>query len=787
MKKFIYLSAFSLAFAACTSEGLVDEPAAGPNKNKQISFVMSQKNMTRANTTALQATQHYNFGVFAYKSTEVTNNIMDNYLVGYMDETNKKGYKFGANQTTLGDQGGVENGQSMWQYEKLGNKEYDYTGAEGYYTKGDTKFMSNVENQYLRYWDLSAPTTTFYAYAPYINGTGKATYDNSTKKLTIPNGSIVAAYNTPTESEYMYAVTQVAAADYGKDVPLKFNRLNAKVNIKFWEDIDGYSVRILDLKGDTYKGVQAVPAKRTGTAPSYTYAKDEYIEKSGVVIDFTTVTSPSVAWDASATTTQDPLKFDAPTAAEIGTTRLLASSSATTYYAIPKAKESGFTFHVTYELTSTTGEKIVVKNATVFVPEDVCDWKANTHYTYIFKITKGSNGTTTTDPAIDPKDPNVPVEPSLYPIVFDNCTIVDWEESESDHIITDGTDPVYYSVSLDKQEVKAAAGGTVTATLKEQGTTVASPAGTYTVSGPDATKVTCSTAGVVTVQTGAKTGVYTVTYTETASGNHPGTYTATFYVVGAYAITTSTSEIGTGGNDATTFTVSATETGGAVIPASEALAIVYPAGLTGDQKNKVHFINATTVKVEKDAVPGAYQVAYTTDEGTAYADFTVANYGLSLSTNAVGLSQADQDVTITAGGGSESTVTLAGPASFADVELATGGSKVTVKPTATTGTYTVTNTVTKNGSTTVYTQTFVVKDVYTLSLDKSLVDNDEETTITATAKKNGAAVTSGITVSGPDATYVSISGATITVKVGAATGTYTVEYAGEKKTFIVQD
>ena len=93
---------------------------------------------------------------------------------------------------------------------------------------------------------------------------------------------------------------------------------------------------------------------------------------------------------------------------------------------------------MSYELTSTTGEKIVVKNATVLVPSDKCNWKANTAYTYIFKITKDSNGSTDPDddPTIDPTDPSVGTEQALYPIVFDGANVEDWTPEESEHVIS---------------------------------------------------------------------------------------------------------------------------------------------------------------------------------------------------------------------------------------------------------------------------------------------------------------------------------------------------------------
>jgi hypothetical protein len=112
--------------------------------------------------------------------------------------------------------------------------------------------------------------------------------------------------------------------------------------------------------------------------------------------------------------------------------------SPTTYYAVaqPKTSTTGFTFHVSFKLTAEdNNEVIIVRDARVFVPASVTEsgkttyiaaWQPNTKYTYTFKITKDTNGTTEeTDP--DVTKPDVPATPALYPIIFDNITIVDYE------------------------------------------------------------------------------------------------------------------------------------------------------------------------------------------------------------------------------------------------------------------------------------------------------------------------------------------------------------------------
>ena len=423
---------------SCANEDLVvDNSLKADKQQKGMCFSSSIKHITKAAPAKLQDFKRYNFGVFGYKSTDPTYPVIENYLVGYNDDANKRGYYMTTDsQTTLGDKTETVDGQSYWSYEKLGYADYTYAGEDGYIKASETSLMSNYANQYLRYWDEAAPNTTFYAYSPYINGSGTATFDNGTKVLTIPSQSLKDGYDQPQLYEYMWAAKTVAKDDYGKDVQLNFKRLNAKVNIKFWEDIEGYSIQIIDLKEGTYNGVQAAAAIYSGSA----YSAGEYYSETGYSIDFSTSVISPVITETPGTTVNNlrPLVFKVPVETAIGTDKASASASPTTYFALPKNNTTGFTFHVSYELTSTTGEKIIVRNASVFVPSDKCNWKANNAYTYVFRITKNSNGSTDPDddPSIDPTDPNVGSEKALYPIIFDGANVEDWTPDESDHTIS---------------------------------------------------------------------------------------------------------------------------------------------------------------------------------------------------------------------------------------------------------------------------------------------------------------------------------------------------------------
>ena len=444
MKKSIFLAVAAVAMTACSND--VDLGMKDANKqtaDNAIGFEVRNSNMSRA-SQELQKTGHYNFGVWAYKNTDADNAIMANYLVGYFGT--EYGYKK-FDTTTVGGMTSSDKGPSKWGYEGLGTKQYDATGHTfdfDYYTPIQTDYMSNWEYQYLRYWDYSSSYSNFYAYAPYINGTNKVSYDNDNHTMTFPVGAIKDGVDDESLYEYMYAATKVPVGDYNKAVTLQFKRLNAKINIAFYEDVAGYEVILEKLDGTV--DISAAPA--TWNETNHVYSNG-LRKTAGASIEFKT---PNYT-DATVTNNYigsqiynsgEYLKFVLPSAHEaIGTTKGEAlgtkknsSYSQTTYYAIPKedTNDCGLTFHVSFTLKSTTGETIKVQDARVYVPHTACKWEANKAYTYIFKITKDATGTTgATTPK--PGDPEIN-DKALHPIVFDDVTVEGWTDAaDSEHDI----------------------------------------------------------------------------------------------------------------------------------------------------------------------------------------------------------------------------------------------------------------------------------------------------------------------------------------------------------------
>ena len=293
-------------------------------------------------------------------------------------------------------------------------------------------------------------------------------------------------------NEALYAATPVAKTNYEKDVALTFKHINAKINIAFYEEVKGYSVELMDMvpedittKGTvhaaaTVDGIAFTPATKaqattplTATQPAKAdlphYYADADVTVSGIK-DFSTAATIAVAQTAADADggVNTNLYFDIVNGGKdqqnkscIATTKAYATSSTyvmpTTYYALPNyangdyidgdlSKETGYTLHVSYILHPADGSADTkVYDARVWVPAEKCQWEAGKAYTYIFKITDKTNGTTDpnkVDPAdngepyIDPDDPRVPDDPALTPIVFDGVEVADYEEAH-----TGQTDP----------------------------------------------------------------------------------------------------------------------------------------------------------------------------------------------------------------------------------------------------------------------------------------------------------------------------------------------------------
>ena len=448
----LLLLAGAAALASCASEDVINSGDINPPTGGQaMSFGVLTGNHSRA---GMEADGHKDFGVFAYKGTDL---VMDNYWVQYL--TTSTG-------TTWGDQPGTSNGQSYWVYEPL-------TGHNQ---------AGTAQAQVLKYWDYSFDNHTFVAYTPYNDDASARTlYETGTQTLHILGANSFWTLAERDNSEAMWAKATVAKAAYGTDVALNFNHLNAVVRLAFRSNIPGYTVKLINLvpaditvNGVTTSatnGVQLTPASSeqaddainwTATDPAAPAPQPTLSKKYATQVNFTVADVFGAATKTTTVVTDvtDNLVFHLSETAGAADERLDINAGAlaeytklgSQFFALPLSDytgihETGYTLHVSYVLIPNDhAAETIVYDARVFIPADKCKWEYGKAYTYNFTITTGSTGVTdpntpiyddgsTQSPYVDPTDPRVSGN-ALRPIVFDGVTVTDYETAtDSDHKI----------------------------------------------------------------------------------------------------------------------------------------------------------------------------------------------------------------------------------------------------------------------------------------------------------------------------------------------------------------
>lgn len=438
MKKNLFFAAMAIALASCTSDDFVGEnnnsPNPGNGPEKAIVFGSGTNSTTRATKTggdaaALLKNNFVFAGTKSDGSTTPSSFVFDQYTAQYVANTA---------YTT-------ESNSSDWEY-------VGYTPAS----------VSNVTSQSIKYWDYSTKQYDFAAYSLGESTGVTATAIGAGNKSYTLTGSVDQLMKCYI-SDLVTAYNHDGVNDYGKIVQFSFRSLGTKIRLAFYETIPGYAV----------KDVQFYNAATGGTAsttPTLFTSTAALPAGSGTM----TITFPTVGWDnsgnatgttkdadynkahvaftlASGSTASSTLAFDAlanyPTTYEgtltSGNYIGRASNEATyaggtegtpaagKYYNIlPKGDGENLQLRIKFTMVSAdgSGEEITVDNATAVVPKELAKWNPNFAYTYIFKISDMTNGTTGVDGSGNPVT-------GLTPITL-NAVVVDSEDGLQETITT---------------------------------------------------------------------------------------------------------------------------------------------------------------------------------------------------------------------------------------------------------------------------------------------------------------------------------------------------------------
>lgn len=424
MKQKFFLAAMALvALASCSDENFVGDNSPNGGENGAIAFTSSTNATTRADKVGADAAALLgnNFVVYGAKSTATTtagnfaaNKVFDHYNVNFTTNT----------------AGSTASNTSDWEY------------------VSQTKHAhATITAQTIKYWDLSTAEYDFLAYS-----TGTATElssgDPASGKLVVsaitPSTLTTSAYTVQGATAadlakfYVADIKTVLKANYKNEVTFNFRSLSSKVRIGLYETVPGYSVK--DVKfysadatvGDgtpyIYGGATAFNDKGTYTVsyPTIGYANHENSDYNKAHVSFAPASEGQNALKTfEALTPKVDLTNDAASGDYLGRT---APAASLTPYLTVLPNESGVILNMKcdYTLVATDGcaEEIKVTGANAQVPSIYAKWLPNYAYTYIFKIsdkTNGSTGTPGTDAA------------GLYPITFD-AVVLDSEENKQETI-----------------------------------------------------------------------------------------------------------------------------------------------------------------------------------------------------------------------------------------------------------------------------------------------------------------------------------------------------------------
>lgn len=404
MNKFFIAAASALALASCSSDDFLGE-IQGNEQNgatSAINFGGDTGKITRDPSTGKTAAGllENNFVVVGFKGskTDAANN--ENYAFDHYNVNFKDGSAFS-----------TESNRAGWEYV---NQDMNVKGTK----PAASLAQGGASQQTIKYWDHSCKSYDFIAFSM---GKKDAASEYATPTHVDKDNLATAAYtlsgNVNTLSEcYISDMKTVTEPNYNKtSVSMSFRHLASKVRMALFEIVPGYVIS--DVKfytdatsttTDNTEGTLIGGFNNSGTLTVYfpTTGTDHAAEKdyNKAHVRFTKSTT------AGETGVLNFKKFGAVNynnqvegTIPAGKTYLSQNAAEPSYCGagyqnvLPsEGAASAITLRIDYKLTSVDGsnETINVKGATATVPAQYTEWKSGYAYTYIFKISQDTNGST---------------------------------------------------------------------------------------------------------------------------------------------------------------------------------------------------------------------------------------------------------------------------------------------------------------------------------------------------------------------------------------------------------
>lgn len=404
MNKYFIAAASALALASCSSDDFLGE-IQGNEQNgatSAINFGGDTGKITRATSEGADAAGLLgnNFVVVGFKGskTDAANN--ENYAFDHYNVNFKDGSAFS-----------TESNRAGWEYV---NQDMNVKGTK----PAASLAQGGASQQTIKYWDHSCKSYDFIAFSM---GKKDAASEYATPTHVDKDNLATAAYtlsgNVNTLSEcYISDMKTVTEPNNNKtSVSMSFRHLASKVRMALFEIVPGYVIS--DVKfytdatsttTDNTEGTLIGGFNNSGTLTVYfpTTGTDHAAEKdyNKAHVRFTKSTT------AGETGVLNFKKFGAVNynnqvegTIPAGKTYLSQNAAEPSYCGagyqnvLPsEGAASAITLRIDYKLTSVDGsnETINVKGATATVPAQYTEWKSGYAYTYIFKISQDTNGST---------------------------------------------------------------------------------------------------------------------------------------------------------------------------------------------------------------------------------------------------------------------------------------------------------------------------------------------------------------------------------------------------------
>lgn len=402
MNKFFIAAASALALASCSSDDFLGE-IQGNEQNgatSAINFGGDTGKITRATETGATAAGllENNFVVVGFKGskTDAANNetyAFDHYNVNFKD----------------GSAFSTESNRAGWEYV---NQDMKVKGAD------KSLAQSGASQQTIKYWDHSCASYDFIAFSMgKKDAASKYATPTHVDKANLKSAAYTLTGNVNTLSEcYISDMKTVTEPNYNDaSVSMSFRHLASKVRMALFETVPGYVIS--DVKfytdatsttTDNTEGTLIGKFNNSGILTVYfpTTGTDHAAEKdyNKAHVSFTASTT------AGETGVLNHKGFgvvnynnQAEGTISAGKTYLSQNAAEPSYCGagyqnvLPsEGKASAITLRIDYKLTSVDGsnETINVKGATATVPAEYTEWKSGYAYTYIFKISQDTNGST---------------------------------------------------------------------------------------------------------------------------------------------------------------------------------------------------------------------------------------------------------------------------------------------------------------------------------------------------------------------------------------------------------